>query len=355
MAFNFWDTYTLLDAVDRVPALNTFLKDRYFTTNSEDIFSSNSVLVEYRDGTKLVAPFVEDRSRGVNVHRGGYEVKQYEPARISISRSLTIDDMVKRGFGESILTDLTPTQRVAAIIAKDIQELGDMITRREEWMAARVMQDNALTMLHIADDLDVGVEKPLKFYKGDSNPAVYTPAVNWSTTNTNILKDIAAMIRDLTVRGLGATDLIVGTDVADIMMNNETIQKLLDLRRYEIGNVRPVELPQGVARIMTLNVNGRMIDVYCYEEEYTDYATGQSQPYIDPKTVILTAPGAGRFAYGAVTQLEQSDGDFHTYTGRRIPKYLSNAEGNTRTITITSRPLAMPRNKDPFITAKVVA
>lgn len=230
-----------------------------------------------------------------------------------------------------------------------------MITRREEQMCAEVMQTNKLSLTQIADDKANGEKWDMAFYTEASNPAAYTPTANWSTSSTTILGDLAAMIRLLTEKGLGATDLIVGTDVADVLINNTNIQNLLDIRRYELGEVRPVELPAGVARIMTLNVGGRMIDIYCYEEQYTDYATGVTKPYIDPKNVILTAPGAGRIAYGAVTQMEETDRSFHTYTGKRIPKVLTNAEGETRTLTLKSRPIVMPKAKNPFIVAKVLA
>ena len=69
---------------------------------------------------------------------------------------------------------------------------------------------------------------------------------------------------------------------------------------------------------------------------------------------FLTAPAAGRTLYGAVSQVEQADGLFHTYTGKRVPKYLSNAEGNSRSLTLTSCPLLIPNNKNPFIVAKVL-
>ncbi len=58
---------------------------------------------------------------------------------------------------------------------------------------------------------------------------------------------------------------------------------------------------------------------------------------------------------GAVSQVEQSDGLFHTYTGRRVPKYISNAEGNTRSLTVTSCPLLIHNNKNAWITAQVIS
>ena len=38
---------------------------------------------------------------------------------------------------------------------------------------------------------------------------------------------------------------------------------------------------------------------------------------------------------------------------RDRPKYVSSAEGNTRTLTISSRPLLIPNNKNPWIVADV--
>ena len=353
MAFNFYETHNLLMAVEQLTPPTTFLRDRYFPTNgASDVFSTNDVLVEYKDGSKRVAPFVAPRKGGVTILRSGYEVQRFEPPCVAPRRMLTIDDLNKRGFGEALLSQLTPEQRQRALILKDVQELSDMISRREEVMAAEVMQTNACVMKHIADDADVSDDKHIQFFTGESNPAKYTPSGSWNKDYAGVTADLGAMARLLTKRGLGATELVVGADVADAILTNAEIQKLLDLKNYEAGRIDPKTLTHGATHIATLNVKGRLIDVICYDEEYTDGS--ESKAYIDPKTVILTAPGAGRTLYGAVSQVEQSDGLFHTYTGKRIPKYLSNAEGNSRSLTLTSCPLLIPNNKNPFIVAKVL-
>lgn len=354
MAFNFYDTHTLLMAVQGLTPPTSFLRDRYFPTNdATDIFSSNDVLVEYRDGNKKAAPFVAPRKGGVTILRNGYEMKRYEPPFIAPRRMITIDDLKKRGFGEALLSNLTPEQRQQALLLKDADELSEMIARREEAMAAEVMQTNGCVMKHIADDEDEADEKEVRFYSEGSNPATYTPSSNWTSDYEGILADMAAMAQLLTKRGLTAAELVCGADAADAILSNAKIQKLMDIRNYMIGRIDPATLPAGAAHIATLNVKGRLIDVICYEEEYDEGS--ERKAYIDPKKVIMTAPAAGRTVYGAVSQVEQSDGELHTYTGRRVPKYLSNAEGNTRTLTLTSCPLMIPNNKNPFIVAKVLA
>ena len=74
MPFNFYDTHTLLMAVQQLTPAATFLRDRYFPTNdASDIFATDDVLVEFRDGSKKLAPFVAPRKGGVTVLRAGYK------------------------------------------------------------------------------------------------------------------------------------------------------------------------------------------------------------------------------------------------------------------------------------------
>ena len=354
MPFNFYETHTLLMAVQQLTPATAFLRDRYFPTNdASDVFATDDVLVEYRDSSKKLAPFVAPRKGGVTILRNGYYMERYTPPFVAPKRSLSADDLKKRGFGEALYTQLTPEQRQQTLILKDADELGEFITRREEAMAAETMLTNGCIMKHIADDADESDEMEIRFYSEGSNPATYAPTTKWDAAGAKILADLGVMARMLTSKGLRATDLICSPDVADTIVNNEVIQKLLDNKRYELGMVEPEVLPAGAAVMARLNVNGRIISVISYDETYTDDA-GKDQLYIPSGKCILTAPACGRTLYGAVTQVEQADGEFHTYAGRRVPKYLSNAEGNTRSLTISSRPLLIPNNKNPFIVADVL-
>ena len=355
MAFDIYSTHALLMAVEQLAPLRTFLRDRYFPTNdATDIFATDDVLVEYKDGSKKLAPFVSPRKGGVTITREGYYMERYTPPCIAPRRVLTIDDLKKRGFGEALFSKLTPQQRESALLLKDADEMSEMISRREEAMAAETMLNNGCIMRHYADDLTKYEEKEIRFYSEANNPAVYTPQNNWDQAGADIIGDIAAMARLLTSRGLPASELIVAPDVADTIVNNEKIQKLLDIKNFNLGTVDPKTLPAGATLVAVLNVHGRMISVISYDEQYEN-DNGQMTQYIPAGNVILTAPGAGRTLYGAVTQVEQYDGQFHTYAARRVPKYLASAEGNTRTLTITSCPLLIPNQKNPWISATVIS
>ena len=85
---------------------------------------------------------------------------------------------------------------------------------------------------------------------------------------------------------------------------------MLNNRRYELGSVAPEELAPGASIVARRNAAmGRIISVISYDETCTDDA-GKNELYIPSGKCVLTAPAAGRTAYGAVSQVEQSDGEF---------------------------------------------
>ena len=116
MAFNFYDTHTLLASVQQLPPLHTFLLDRYFPTNAAtDIFATNDVLVEYKKGHKKAAPFVAPRKGGITILRDGYTMRRFTPSYIAPKRPLTIDDLRKRGSGRRSTLPL-PLSRDRALL-----------------------------------------------------------------------------------------------------------------------------------------------------------------------------------------------------------------------------------------------
>lgn len=354
MPFNPFDTNHLLMAVEQLTPAPSFLLNRYFPTNeATDVFATDDVLVEYKDGSKKLAPFVAPRKGGVTMLRKGYTMERFTPPFVAPKRSLSIDDLKKKGFGEALYSKLTPAQRQNVVLLKDASELGDFITRREEVMGAEIMLTGGCIMKHIADDATKDDEIEVRYYTGDVNPFSYTPSVKWSEADADIIGDLDQMIQMLTKKGLRASELVCSPDVADAVVNNEKVQKLLDIKNYHVGEVDPVELAPGAAIVAKLKVRGRIISIISYDETYTD-DEDNDQLFIPSGKCVLTAPAAGRTLYGAVSQVEQSDGDVHTYTGKRVPKYLSNAEGNTRSLTISSRPLPMPNAKGCFISADVL-
>lgn len=358
MPFNFYETHTLLMAVEQIPPAPSFLRDRYFPTNdATDLFTTDDVLCEYRDGNRKLAPFVAPRKGGVTVLRDGSTMRRFTPPFIAPKRPISIDDLKKRGFGEALYSQLTPEQRQQMLILRDAADMSDLITRREEYLSAQIMLNGGCVMKHIADDPVEGDELEIRFYEGDSNPYQYTPTIKWDQDNAVILKDLKAAAAVMVKRGVRVADLVCSPDVADAVTENKVVIDLMDKRHVDIGEISArlidTEKYPTASIVAVLNVDGRIINVISYGESYEelkpDGKTYEEKLFIPSGKSVLTAPAAGRMIYGAVSQVEQADGQFHTYAGRRVPKYLASAEGNTRSLTITACPLAMPNRKGAFL------
>lgn len=345
-------THTLLAAYEAIPKVPSFLKDRYFPTVKEvDIFNTEDVLVDYKENGRKVAPFVSPVIGGVVMTRSGFNTERFTPSLVAPARTLSTDDLKKRGFGEAIFSGVSPEERKTLLTMRDLRELDEMTTRREEVMAAETMINSKCVMKTITSEAGATETNEIKFFDGAVNPYQYTPAAGWDTAEGKILADLKAMCDMLTVKGLPASELVIGADVAEAIINNAAIQKLLDVNRMNLGGIAPEELPEGAAHIGTLNVYGKLIKIISYTETYEN-DEGEIVPYIPADTVILTAPACGRGLYGAVTQLEW-DGEFHTYDGRRVPKFLPDPGKNTRSLTLSTCPVLIPKNKGAWISAVV--
>ena len=363
MAINLYDTHSMLALQEAVKPKATFLRDRYFPTRDGDIFTSEDVIVDFKDETDLtLAPAVIPAKGGIQVERGGYKTHSFEPPLIAPERVLTASQLLKRQAGEQVFSSVSPKEREAKILTQDMADLNTMIDNREEYMAAQVLLNGGYTLKQYADkygDASEYVEKQLVFYEGGSNPYTYTPSTKWDNSG-DIIADIAAMAQMLTKRGLPATDLIVSGAVADVMLSDATVLKLLDNRRFILAQeVNPQENADGSVLIAVLNVKGHLINVFSYTRQYRSEAKSGSplvytmEDFIPTNYAIMTAPGMGRTAYGAITQMEES-GDFVTYAAKRVPHVITDAASSTRTLIQQSRPLVMPKILGSAISANVL-
>lgn len=350
-----YETTTMIASVEMMTPVTSFLRDRYFPTGDGDIFPTEEVLVEYKDATgNRLAPVVMPRKGGISVERDGYYTRKMAPPLVAPERPLTIDDLNKKGFGENLFSERTAADRQAEMLVQDLEDFDEMHTNREEYIAAKCMFENGYVLRQYADKYGESeyVEYTMKFYDEGENPAVYTPGVKWNESTSDKMADLYQMIHMLTSVGNAASEVLLGSDAADSLLADAKLKELLDLNNYRIGAIDPVALPQGAARLGRLNVRGHMIDLLTYDGTYVDEEDGKVKPYVPAKQICVTAPGAGRGLYGAVTQIEQNDGQFHSYPGRRVPRYW--ADKDARELRVSSRPLLIPRTKNPFISAAVL-
>lgn len=353
---NFFDTYTLMAVERRAVPRQTFFRDRYFGTDDGDIFNSDKVLTEYMDGDRKMAAFVGPRVGAIPMERVGYEIHEFEPAAIGVSRELSVDDLTKRGFGEAIYANSTPAQRAARLVQNDLVDMDNRIIRTEEWMCAQTMLENGCTMQEMIDNQTKGEAKVVKFYNpGHENDHIYTAAHKWNEPDGDFFGDVPAMCRLLSKRGLRAVDMLLGADVYDAVLNMEKVQRLLDKNSGIIVGKIEQELSayDGVTYGGTLHFRGYKLNLISVDETYVDTANAERRYF--PKTdALVTAPACGHLMYGAITQINYGDTKHSTIAARRVPKFSIDQENDVRKMSLKTRPLAAPKNYIPWIRAKNV-
>lgn len=352
---NFFDTYTLAAIMDEIVPKKSFFKDRYFPTGAGDIFSTDKVVTEYRQGDRRMAAFVAPRAGDIPVDRRGYIAREYEAPYIAPSRVLSIDDLRKRGFGEALYSNTTPAERAVRIYREDLTDLDRRITLREEWMCAQTMINNACTAQTYIDAATEGPEFEVSFYHESATEHTYTVTTKWDADSADIRGDVKAMCRMLSARGLPATDLVIGTDVAEVLLKDETIRQMLETTsNIALGAINETLTGyDGVVNMGVLNFGGFRLNVICVDETYVS-DDDTTENFFPATSAMVTAPGAGHMMYAAVTQIDYGATEFVTHTGIRIPKFSLNQESDIRKLRVASRPLAAPKNYCPWIYAAEV-
>lgn len=351
-ALDFQSTYILMAIMEEVIPETFFFKDRYFPTEAGDIFNADKVLTEYRKGDRKMAAFVSSRIGDIPVERRGFEIHEYQPARIAPSRLLTIDELNKRSFGEAIYPGSTEAERAARLIKDDLETLDLRILRREEWMSVQTMINNACTMQEYVDAKTKGDKLYVQFYE-ETSDHVYTVANMWNSQQGNFYGDVKQMCKMLSNRGLPTSDLVLGTQTAEAVLDIPKVRELLDKNlAINFGEInQTIEYP-GVTRMGALNFGGHKLTLWEVDESYED-ESGQNKLYFPADSAMVTFPKCGHMMYGRISQMNPQK-EFVTIAAKRVTKFVADEDKETRKLRLAARPLAAPRAYAPYIYAPKV-
>lgn len=351
-----YKTLTILKAITQMPKVHTFLRDTFF--NAVETFPTEDVLIDYTKGKRKMAPFVAPRTGGVTVKRDGYRTEKYIAPRIAPQKSLTIDDITKRLAGESVVSTKTPAQRSRELLANDLIELNEMISRREEWLAAQTLINGKVIMKgYTGEGPDSYVEQELDFNFTQGVTLSGTDKWDNYTKNSdgeyvsNPYQDIKDWRKEVTKKsGVAPDTLLLGENAEKAFINHPIIKEMFDKKNMNFGNIEPSIKSDAVTFIGKLP--GLGVEIYTYDDWYLD-DNGEEKPYIPVDTVILAKKNFAGFAYGAITQMEKND-EFMTYEGERVPKIWADHQNEQKMVRLASRPIPKPGNVDAWLTSKVV-
>lgn len=333
-----FETRTMLKALDQTVPTKTFLLDTFFPTIRQS--DTDIVDIDIVKGKRKLAPFVAPMHEGIAVIDEGYHTDTFRPPYIKAKKVSTAMEMLKRLPGNTIYQgEFSPSQRAAQKVGEDLRELQDMITRREEWMAAQALTTGKI---HVQGE---GVNQIIDFQMRPDHQEILTGGALWSSATSNPIRDLRRwqekIVQD---SGLVARVAVLGRDVLNAFLDNEKVQKVLDNYRIQLGQIDPQSLPNGAKYWGSIDD----IDLYSYNEWYLD-DNGVEQPMVPANTIIVGANTARTARhYGAIHDLDA------TAAVPYFPKSWTQQDPSVRFVMLQSAPLVIPHQIDAFMSIKAV-
>lgn len=339
-----FDTRTMLAAVEQMPSARRFLLTTFFNGDNPVTFPTKTVDIDIVKGKRKMAPFVHPRLPGSVSLRDGYQTDTYTPPYIQPKRETTAELIFKRSPGDNPYSTRTPLQRAGEQLGKDLSELDDEITRREEWMCAQVLTTG---MVRVVGD---GVDDTVDFLMADDHKITLATG-QWGTEGSDPIADLRGWKRKIAKdSGRSANTAVLSGEALDAFQSDEMVMKQLNTRRVDMGLIKPETLPDGVTYLGYLNDPG--VDLYGYDEWYLDDDEDE-QPMIPAGGLILGATSTrNAMLYGAIQDLKAIESGL--VEASRFPKTWVTDEPSVRWLKLQSAPLSGLLEPDAFIYAKVV-
>jgi len=204
--------------------VNTFFRDTFF--NNVDTQPTEQIDVDFRKGKRKMAPFVAPRVGGITMDRQGFTTRSYTPPKIAPQRVLTKDDISNRAMGENVYSTRTPEERAAQILGKDLSELDEMITRREEWMCREIIINGKCVMKGYVDDKDSNTIDQEIDYSFTNKETLIGDAL-WNLSTSKKLADLKRWrLAVIKKTGKAPTVCIMSSDVADLFLADTAVQNI---------------------------------------------------------------------------------------------------------------------------------
>ena len=335
-----YEPRTMGRIVEKLPPVRTFFRDTFF--RREETFNTESVDVDFVKGTRKVAPFVHRIIGGKTVPNTGYETKTYKPPLVAPDKITTVDDLLKRRPGESLVSGRSPAERAVLKMSDDFRELRDMISRREELMCVQSIFTGKIPIIG----------------EGLNEEIISTATKKWSNAGSDPIGDLKRWHKQVQKTGFtNCNACVMADDVATAFVGHEKVQKVLDVRNYNLAVIQPRQLPNGVTYVGTIHELG--MDVYTYNEWYLDDWTNPETPEEKPLVpdgmlAMLSTNANYSMYYGAITLIDEGTKEFKTVEGKYVPDTWVKRKPARRFLQLQSAPLSVPHDVDSWFTAKVL-
>ena len=350
MAISIYDPRTMGKLVERMPKVRTFIKSTFF--RNVETFDTEKIDVDFKKGNRQLAPFVHKKIGGVTIANEGYQTNSYEPPLVAPNKITTVDNILKRTPGESLYNGKSPNQRAVEKLQRDFTELDEMITRREEWMCCQALFTGKIPIMD-KNGKEIQAEIDFNF----TNKEVLAAAKKWKTTQGGKIAQLKKWREKVQKTGFVNCNIcLMGADALDAFLTDEEVQKVLDVRRFEVAVIAPKELPNGATYIGTIHEIA--MDIYTYNEwfldNWTDKEKPEDKPLLPPNIVaLLSTEATYSMYYGGVGIVDEKGNTIAVAEGARIPEQWVERRPARRFVQLSSAPICVPHEVDSWYIAEV--
>ncbi len=258
---------------------------RLFTPKNGSFYSGDKVALDIERFGEEVAVAIK-KCTGPNLNDfDEFTTKEFTPPAYGEAFPLDVCDLLNRMAGVDPYTAAYTSYaaQLVATVNKGFMLVDDKITRAVELQASQILQTGQLNLT----DANGATTYELDFKpKATHFPTVSTA---WSdTANADPLSDLESLAD--VIRADGKVDpnlLIMGSTALRNFIQNENVQTNLDIRRIDIGMIRPEMRDSGATFYGMIWVGAYQFELWTYKEVYEDPETGDLVKYIDDNKVVM--------------------------------------------------------------------
>jgi len=336
MPVSLFDFRTLTETVNKILSPKTVISNNVFG-NKKQVYASH-IEVDIVEGRKKIAPITNPNREAPLVSNQTRKKEIYSFPTVKQKKVLDFKDLVGVPPGYNLYSGSQDTMENAKRqkIAEELLELKENVIRQHEYLCCQALSGKINYKLdNQSYSLDFGMPATHKI--------TLTNADKWSETTAKVLDNIKAWKRLIsTDAGKNAKIAYMGSDVADVFLNDEKIIKLLDTAKASIGEVGfEVREKEGVI------YHGRLlgVELYEYSEEFTD-ENNVTKQFIPKNAFILMPEKTRSIFYSGLIK------DASIETASAMPFYAKSwveQDPGTRYLLVDSSPLPVPHAPEEFV------
>jgi len=301
-------------------------------------------------GGRRTAPYVSPVREGVVMKKLGVRTDSIKLPYLKPKYDVSAAEAANRMPGENPYSARTPAERAQEILGKRLMEGKTAIARTIETQAAQALVAGKVTAKgKDGEGIDWTVE--VDFGRDPSATVTKPSGEYWTVPAVNPFDDLRQWgMAALKAGGYSPTEVVMGTDALAAFLLNPNVMKLMDNRRFNVGQVdmKPYA-GQGVTYVGT----AEGMNIYHYAEWYEDAATGALTEMIPKNAVVLGSRNTRNTVhYGAIVDMEF---DPRAIERKIFPKSWVQEDPSVRWLLLQSSPLACLGEPDSCMTAYPVA